>query len=159
MGKNYTIRITVEIIDQSGLHLGHGHRDIEDVPVSQMRLLGYLSYHSDFVKAWWIAKNEFDGKAKLAEIEAGGQEPLPFENNCTLPRYGEHEHCMRCGQCVPHGTDCPKCGDLEAKGTQEPDIRSQMSQDPISAHHADCQCARCSQGDGAVLWLYHPGDY
>ena len=198
MGKNYTIRITVEIIDGSGLHVGHGHRDIEDVPASHIGYKSFTALHGDFVRAYWMAREEFASRdqslpkqhdwmpmiqEQLSEILNPMEQPLPFEDNCTLPGHDEHIHCEVHGDCMPGGTDCPKCMDLEVKGSQEqegefdddvgadldpweqaandqePDIRSRMSRDPIAAHHADCQCTRCSQGDGAFLWLYHPEDY
>lgn len=195
MGKNYTVRITVEIVDQSGLHVGHGHMDVEDVPASNIGYKGFVALHGDFVRAYWLAKEEFNSRSRSPYLEAGRMarelagdhagiedamdEPLPFEDNCTLPGHDEHTHCEVHGQCIPHGTDCPICMDLEAKGSQEQeqefdddvrasldlqpcqgeDIRSRMSGDPIAAHHPDCNCGRCVLGDVAWLRLYHPEDY
>ena len=134
MGKNYTIRITVEIIDGSGKFIGHGHRDIEDVPASSIGYKSFVALHGDFVRAYWMAREEFESRdqaepkehewmpmiqEQLAEILKTKDQPLPIDYNCILPGHEDHVYCEVHRGCMPYGTDCPKCVDLEAKGSQE----------------------------------------
>lgn len=96
------------------------------------------------------------------------REPLPFDDGpdgpgCWLPGYEDHTHCELHDECIPMGSDCPICMELEANASHEMDAimdaRQMMESDPINQHHPDCQCTRCNIGDDAYLWLYHPEDY
>lgn len=89
------------------------------------------------------------------------EEPLPFEDNCTVG--GEHAHCEIHDMCIEPGSDCPVCLEMERASHFDfdgaMDARDRIWKDPVAGHHPDCQCERCRIGNTAWLWLHHPEDF
>lgn len=58
--RKVNVRIQVEIIDQSGLHLANGFTELEGLTIGQVETMPVESLYSDMSLAWWKTMHHLD---------------------------------------------------------------------------------------------------